>query len=95
MILGEGFGPALATKFIQGIADAVTRKVVNSQLEDKFGIDEATKVFLRATREERGREARKRAEEKERKNNETKKSVTQALWDSQENMTKLILDHKQ
>ena len=37
--LGDGFGRALATKFVQGIADGVARKVVNSQLDDKFGIE--------------------------------------------------------
>ncbi|RPB18380.1 hypothetical protein L211DRAFT_854174 [Terfezia boudieri ATCC MYA-4762] len=66
-ILSMGFGLALVNKFIWGIADEVTRKVVNSQLDEKFGIDHVWKVFLKTTREEREIQASRKVKEKERK----------------------------
>ena len=52
-ILREQFGVALASKFIQDIKDskdALTRKVVHGQLDDKYDLGQVVKAVLWATR---------------------------------------------
>ena len=45
-ILEEPFGQGLASKFVQGIKDPITKKVVHCQLDDQYTLEQVIKAFL-------------------------------------------------
>ena len=62
-VLGNQFGLALASKFIQGIRNPITKMVVNGHLEDRYNLDQAIKAVLRVTRDERAKLAQQQVKE--------------------------------
>ena len=85
-VLGNQFGLALASKFIQGIKNPISKMVVNGHLEDRYNLDQAIKAFLRVTRDERV----KLVQQQQLKEANLEFDFTQALLTSQENIAKMM-----
>ena len=95
-ILGEPFGPALASKFVQGIKDPITRKIVHGQLDDKYSMSEVLKAFLRATRDDRTVQAQRQLQEKKEKEQGGRDfDLAKAVISSQENIAKMVVESNQ
>ena len=85
-VLGNQFGLALASKFIQGIKNPITKIVVNGHLEDRYDLGQGIKAFLRVMRDERA----KLVQQQQVKGANTEFNFAQALLTSQGNMVKMI-----
>ena len=65
-IIGEGRHEVMLTaRFMQGISDPVTRRMVHSMVDEPYTYESAREAFLRTTKEEREKEARQKMAEKE------------------------------
>ena len=65
-IIGEGRHEVMLTaRFMQGISDPVTKRMVHSMVDEPYSYHSAREAFLKTTKEEREREARQKMVEKE------------------------------
>jgi len=53
-ILGDGLGPELASKFVEGTTDLITRKIAHSELDDKYSLHDLLKALAWVTGDAKG-----------------------------------------
>jgi len=80
--LGESYNQTVALKFMQGIKDPITRKLVHGILENNHNFSDVTLAFLKATRGETSSKTQNQVEIQEK-----------AAMDLQASMVKMMLDN--